>query len=473
MKRLRYLIYTFLLLFPANVFASSISLGCPAEVKASEEFICTIYGPEHASELMINVSLPDNFVFKSYINGKNYTLNKINNTLNFVGSGDHERIAAIIKIVAPNITADTNYTFNLNNIKYKFYSTDTDYTTDNDILKTILVKGKKIIPSTTTTMKTENFVATLDANGSNDLTQTLSCTPKNGSCDIYLSNSTPTREGFTFNGWGLNKDCTEGSIDTFTLNADTILYACWQGNVTTKVAYLENLEVVGYNLEFSKFKFDYNLSVEENVEDLVINAIPLNKNAKVVINKPDKLDMGENNITISITDNDKNSIYTIKVIKGSNLPIIKNKLISLFVENYNLDFNPNTLNYTLEIKSTISKLSLSAVTEDANNTYEIKNNDNLKNGSVITISVINGSGETTDYTISIQKMSIFAEFKIYFIIAGIVIFMFTVYFIVRHIKRKNGELEPKNKKSKKSKDSKGKPIVVSTAPSESSKIETL
>lgn len=112
------------------------------------------------------------------------------------------------------------------------------------------------------------------------------------------------------------------------------------------------------------------------VENGVVNAISL----------------GETTITIS---NENKSISASINIKVINQP--KEKL-NITVEGYNLNFNPDIKNYNLDIGN---ENELTINTNVSKEKVIIKGNKNLKNGSIITITITDDKNET--YVINIKK----------------------------------------------------------------------
>ena len=96
-------------------------------------------------------------------------------------------------------------------------------------------------------------------------------------------------------------------------------------------ALLQSLTISDGELTFDKNRFDYNIEVLNNVNSIEVLAIPEDSAATVTVNGNDKLQTGDNIITIKVElENAKTRIYTIKVNKlkpgetfGTN-PNIKN-----------------------------------------------------------------------------------------------------------------------------------------------------
>lgn len=109
-------------------------------------------------------------------------------------------------------------------------------------------------------------------------------------------------------------------------------------------ASLKSLTIKGYKINFEKNKFTYELSIDNSITSLDINATPTNSKATVTIDETNNLQVGENFITITVTAEDgtickyilkitrkENELNTIKdsvVDTSSKIP--SNKKISIF-----------------------------------------------------------------------------------------------------------------------------------------------
>ena len=210
------------------------------------------------------------------------------------------------------------------------------------------------------------------------------------------------------------------------------LYACF---ISNQVGHLKELTIEGYELNFNFNTLEYTLEVDSDVKTLKVNAIAFNKDAKINIDNPDLTDDG-GKITITVTENDAEVIYIINVQrKAKEKPLLS----SLLIRDYALSFDSNTFEYDLIIKRGTKQLDIAAIPNMENVNMEILGNNDLTDGSTVSIVLVSADNSSSIYTITITVETIFMQYKYYFMAAGIIIFMFTVYFIVRHIKRKNGE----------------------------------
>ena len=115
------------------------------------------------------------------------------------------------------------------------------------------------------------------------------------------------------------------------------------------------------------------------------------------------MSIGETTITVSTSDNKLTASIKISVI---NKP--KEKL-NINIEGYDLNFKPETTTYTLRIKDE-EQLTINTNVDASNVT--IKGNKNLKDGSIITITITDE--ETITYVINIKQQQ---SYTLYFIAA--------------------------------------------------------
>lgn len=182
---------------------------------------------------------------------------------------------------------------------------------------------------------------------------------------------------------------------------------------------LSSLSLSSGNIMFDPNTFEYETKVLYTVETIKVLAVPEKESTKVTVEGADKLKVGENTITITAkSEKGTTGKYVIKVTRlnegetlGDN-PNIK----ELSVEGYDLPFDYERDNYKLVIDDE-DWLNITVIMDDESATYEIKGNEDLKDGSIIEIITKSLDGSTRTYTIEITK----PDSTIYYIIAGIVL----------------------------------------------------
>ena len=146
------------------------------------------------------------------------------------------------------------------------------------------------------------------------------------------------------------------------------------------------------------------LTISEPVNSEIETPIWTSSDEKVAIVKNGKvsgLTEGETIITISNEDKSITASINIKVIEKPD------EKLNITIEGYNLNFDPDTKNYQLQIGSE-NELKIKVNKEK----YSINGNQKLKNGSIITITV--NDQEKVTYVINIKKKG---NYTIYFIAA--------------------------------------------------------
>ena len=183
---------------------------------------------------------------------------------------------------------------------------------------------------------------------------------------------------------------------------------------------LKELVVEGYDLNFQEDKNTYDLLLSKDEKSLKIKAVSPSDDIKVTISGNENLKVGENKISILLEDKEGNkNTYTIIATKKNKTCIVKD----IQVKGYKLGFDCNQNEYQLSIKDE-EMLNIDAVPIDKDTKINIYHNDNLKDGSVITI-VFKQDNEEYRYSIKIFKKeknsTIITDNKKVLILEGIVI----------------------------------------------------
>lgn len=210
--------------------------------------------------------------------------------------------------------------------------------------------------------------------------------------------------------------------------------------------YLSTITVDGEEIKnFSKNTSKYFVKVENDVSTISIEAEAEDEKAKVEIDGPDTLKIGDNEYTISVTsENDTTKFYKVIVTRKEADESSNTDIDNIKVKGYNLNFDKNSKTFYLSINKNTTKLNIEVTLDDEKSNYEIKGNENLKDGSIVKIIVTAEDGFTDTYRIIIQKDSKSNVPLIIILISSIIIIGIVVFVL---IKRKN---------KKKKNDKKGK-----------------
>ena len=142
--------------------------------------------------------------------------------------------------------------------------------------------------------------------------------------------------------------------------------------------YLKELTIDDYeiNPKFNKDILEYNLTVDNSVSLLKVNAQANDKNASLKIDNPKELNVGINVITITVTGEDKSArVYTINVnkkhkINNLNLEEIMDIIDDNEINSINVNISDNNTKISSEI---LAKLKQNGKTLNANY-YDESNN---------------------------------------------------------------------------------------------------
>ncbi len=448
----KYLLFAFLLLLPYKVWAFGIA--CSSSVSSGEMIDCTISPGNNLVSVKGNVGFDDALTFYG-ITGDGFT--NASNGTNLVLNNVKTNAGIHLIFKAPSVTSKKEYAITFTNFSFV-----TEGNNETHLYKAELLKVN-VIPKTTTTTTTKSsiFKINFDANGGTGTFKELSCTSKNGVCNVDLNEAgVPVREGYTFNGWGTNKNCTTtGNKNVYKAKKNTTLYACYTKEenttttttTTTKVTtttaktdiklYLKELNVEGQTIDFSKFKTNYEIKVLYDVESIKINAEAASDGINTEYQKEVNLEVGENEIPITLSDGTNSSVYTLKVIRlkeGEEIKDASNDatLKSLVLTGYDIDFNSTVTSYELTVKYNVSNIEVKATPSDENAKFVITGNSDIVNGSVIKVDVQAEDGTLMSYKINITKQNFFQTYKTYFLIgAGVVLLILLILVIIDRKKK--------------------------------------
>mgnify|MGYP000950534759 CR=1 FL=1 len=320
MKCLKYLIFTLILIIPINVHAA-ISVSCDGPARINQRISCDIKSDVRISSFKSTLVVDSAVTYEGsvastnfvqYSNGRNLNFQTANSTTYNFG------LIAYLTINVPN-TTKSSFTISFTNIEYTSSSgnkTQANLSETVQIMRTTS-KTTSTTKNTTQSATEKTFTVTLNPNN-NDDNKITKCTTTGSNCKINLSEiEVPTKDGSTFNGWGNAATCTEGSKSSYTASGDVTLYACWTstGNEEPgEMLYLQTLSIEGQELEFSKFKQDYDLVVLYEVENLVLSATPAQEGVTIDLQESYLLQVGDNIISIKLSDENQNTTtYIINV----------------------------------------------------------------------------------------------------------------------------------------------------------------
>lgn len=214
-------------------------------------------------------------------------------------------------------------------------------------------------------------------------------------------------------------------------------------------ATLKSLKISNVSFDFESGVFDYEVTVLRNVDILEIEAVSTDSDADIKIDKPKKLEIGENIVKIEVSNDGNIKTYTIKVNKLDEEDKNLAKLETLKIKGYELDFKEDTYLYDLKIGD-VNFLEIEALPKVEDAEVEITGNLDLVDGSIIKIKVIYDEETSSIYKINIIKEEIKEKdnnFLMYIIIGSSLLVLIVVIIIIIIIikKKKNRNKKSDNK----------------------------
>lgn len=176
------------------------------------------------------------------------------------------------------------------------------------------------------------------------------------------------------------------------------------GNLTqisNKQSLIKYIKVNKDFIDVSKEPYNYTVGYSVVKVDIEVGLVSDEYESNVYGGRT--LALGSNNITIIVTDKEGQR-YTYNLF--INRKETSDYLNSLYVKDYDLDFEKTKQDYELKVNNSVSKLDVVATPEDENAVVTIKGNKKIKNKDKVTIEVKSKDNTVRVYTIKINKPGI-------------------------------------------------------------------
>ncbi len=201
---------------------------------------------------------------------------------------------------------------------------------------------------------------------------------------------------------------------------------------------LKSLKINDKDVTLNEKEFNYEITVPYSVNELKVDAVPSNKNAKISVDSK-TLVVGENEAKITVTSDKAKSIYVLNVIREDNIDKSVANLASLTIDEYRkLDFEENVLDYTLKFKDIPEKLTIHAKAKDPMGIVEITGNENLTNGSKVIVKV-KLEKIVREYTLDIKESTSISDNKCVILACIIGLIITIIVLILLEIRSKQKE----------------------------------
>ena len=172
---------------------------------------------------------------------------------------------------------------------------------------------------------------------------------------------------------------------------------------------LKSLQLSGCSIDFNSSTTSYYVTVKDTITSIDITSELTDDKSSYVSgfgNRKVELSPGVNTIFVKVmAENGDIKTYSIYVTREltENELLKTTDILKLNIKNYNIEFSNDILEYFIEIENEDKlDISLTLLNEKAN--YEILNNENLQDGSIIIIKVTAENGiDTKEYKLYINR----------------------------------------------------------------------
>lgn len=395
-----------LLIIPFKVYATNdVKISCNKQnLKINEETTCTI-SISNLDFTIIDITgkikVGDNLTItsSSYDSSKwlsldnNFSVTDIN-LMRHNNNKVNSVTVATFKIKASgNATGDSQIKFEnigIGNSDYQSISVSCNPVTIHfgnniDTLSSLTISGINIDFSSEKT----NYTAEIDSES-----VTIEAIPTDSKAKV--SGTGNKKLNYGNNTINIIVTAENGITKTYTINVS-------RKDNRSNINELSDLKVSKGSLKFDKNKTDYTINVSNDEEfiDISYELLDNKSQAEIIGNKT--LSYGENKFVIKVTaENGTVKEYTITVIRDKKVEITNsNKASNIIIKGYEISFEQNKYEY--RIKTSEKKLDIKVTLEDLDSTYEIIGNENLTNGSIISIIVTDIEGNNNIYKIIIEN----------------------------------------------------------------------
>lgn len=179
-----------------------------------------------------------------------------------------------------------------------------------------------------------------------------------------------------------------------------------------------NASVGTFDVAFDKDVTVYTLTVPYDTKSVVLSGSLADVNSTVDGLIEYTLDGDKTVANITVTAEDGTiKVYTVYIVREAKpeetvvTPVVyqyssNNYLKSLEIDGYEIEFDKDTNEYKITVKSDVTSLDIKATPEDSRSRVEITGNEKFKKGNnIVTITVTAEDGSTREYKITVNKES--------------------------------------------------------------------
>lgn len=187
-------------------------------------------------------------------------------------------------------------------------------------------------------------------------------------------------------------------------------------------------DVGEFDKEFDKDTLEYTLTVPAGTEEVTLSGALASTLSNVEGLSSYTLEGDKTEVLVTVTNSDGTiTVYKINIIREAKeeeqvkeIPVVNdtpvvapivyyvyssnNYLKNLNIKDYDLNFDKNTLEYTIKVKSDVKSLEITAIPDDYRSRVEISGNENFKEGeNTVIIKVTAENGDVKEYKLLVGK----------------------------------------------------------------------
>ena len=191
-----------------------------------------------------------------------------------------------------------------------------------------------------------------------------------------------------------------GEVKTYTLNVT-------REDNRDKTNTLKTLTLSSGSINFNSNTTTYNVNVANDIEKITINSTLTSSKSKYVNgfgNREVTLKEGNNTVYVKVqAENGDVKTYTLNITRQTKVDLVSD----IKIENYDINFSKDVYIYDLKIGEE-NQLNINVTLNSNDYKYEVIGNENLVNGSVITIKA-RGLDQEIEYKINISKDEVIVD----------------------------------------------------------------
>lgn len=400
----------FMLPFKVNAANMSLNLSCPAQAKAGATVNCTISGTVSNGKLKgitTKLSYTNGLSFVSFTPSSswaNYYSGASGFSIGNVAGVSGTVTFGTLKVKVPaNAAVNSSYSVTVSQIDASDENNNS-FTASNKTATIKVLSGNNNLSglklsnaNISFSTNTLNYSATINATST-----VISASLQDSSASFVSGYGARTINlSYGTHNYYVKVKAANGDIKTYTLTITR------PDNRNTDNS-LKSLSVSEGKIKFSPTTLTYELSVEQDVTSIMIEAVTNDSKASLVTgfgSRTVNLKYGNNTVLVKVrAENGSEKTYTLNIFRSDGRDG-NNYLKSVEVNDVNLKFDKEKFEYNIKVPYELEKLDFSIVLDSDKSTFDINGNELKVGDNVVTILVTAENEQTRKYIINVLKLN--------------------------------------------------------------------